>query len=69
MENNEGEIEEDKVDEKIVLSKKISPYEEIPGMYTKFMTLESPDDIMAKIEEYCHQKAEEEEIKVQVDEE
>ena len=40
--------------EKIVLTKKISPYEEIPGMYTKFMTLESPDDVMAKVEEYCH---------------
>ena len=38
-------------------------------MYTKFMTLESPDDIMAKIEEYCHQKAEEEEIKLDVNEE
>lgn len=48
------EIEEDKVADKVVLTKKISPYEEIPGMQTKFMTLESPDDIMAKIEEYCH---------------
>lgn len=34
-----------------------------------FMTLESPDEIMAKIEEYCHQRAEEEEIKLEVNEE
>ena len=63
------ELEEDKVAEKIVLTKKIQKYEEVPGMYTKFMTVDSPDEIMEKIEEYCHQKVEEEEIKLQVDEE
>ena len=33
-------------------------------MYTKFMTIDSPDEVMEKIEEYCNQKAEEEEIKL-----
>ena len=51
------------------MTKKIQPYEEIPGMNTKFMTLDSPDEVMEKVEQYCHQKAEEEEIKLQMDEE
>lgn len=33
-------------------------------MVTKFMTFDSPDEILEKLEEYCHQKAEEEELKL-----
>jgi hypothetical protein len=50
------------------LSKEIEPYFKYPGKRTEIAIAENPDTIMEIIQDYIDTKAEEEEIKIDVDE-
>ena len=50
------------------MSKEIEPYFKYPGKRTEIAIAENPDTIMEIIQDYIDTKAEEEEIKIDVDE-